>query len=70
METYSLQRAVTFEKDINFNPWCNMWLAISPDFFSLLENPWYYIMGIVCLFFAVRGLVQCTRLPAKKPIAE
>ena len=55
METYSLQRAVTFEKDINFNPWCNMWLAISPDFFSLLENPWYYIMGIVCLFFAVRG---------------
>ena len=28
--------------------------AIDPDFFSLQENPWYYIMGVVCLYFAVR----------------
>ncbi len=27
-------------------------------------------MGIVCLFFAVRGLVQYTKLPEKKPIDE
>ena len=26
-----------------------MTLAIAPDFFSLQENPWYYIMGVVCL---------------------
>ena len=27
-----------------------MTLAIAPDFFSLQENPWYYIMGVVCLY--------------------
>ena len=109
MEIFCLQRACTYEKDINFkpgtttwgmlitivpglvmehrqsrkgfslglhivlicvalvsfNPWCNMWLALSPDFFSLEANPWYYIMGVVCLFFSVRGLVQYRKLPAK-----
>ena len=39
---------------VSFNPWCNMWVCIAPDFFSLQENPWYYIMGVVCLYFAVR----------------
>jgi hypothetical protein len=42
-----------------------MWDAIAPDFFSIKENPWYYIMGAVCLFFAVRGLVVYDRLPEK-----
>lgn len=51
---------------VSFNPWCNMWLAVSPDFFSLSANPWYYIMGIVCLFFAVRGLVIYKKLPEIK----
>ena len=51
---------------VSFNPWCNMWLAIAPDFFSLEANPWYYIMGIVCLYFSVRGLVQYLQLPEKK----
>lgn len=50
---------------ISFNPWCNMWLAVSPDFFSLSANPWYYIMGMICLFFSVRGLVIYNRLPEK-----
>lgn len=50
---------------VSFNPWCNMWVAISPDFFSLEANPWYYIMGVICLFFAVRGTVQYTKLPKK-----
>ena len=50
---------------ISFNPWCNMWLAIAPDFFSVSENPWYYLMGIVCLFFSIRGLVIYHRLPEK-----
>ena len=50
---------------VSFNPWCNMWTAIAPEFFSLEANPWYYIMGLVCLFFSVRGLVQYRRLPAK-----
>lgn len=42
-----------------------MTLAIAPDFFSLQENPWYYIMGVVCLYFAVRGLVKYLKLPEK-----
>ena len=50
---------------VSFNPWCNMWEAIAPDFFSLDANPWYYIMGVVCLFFSVRGLVQYIQLPTK-----
>lgn len=50
---------------ISFNPWCNMWVAIAPDFFSLSANPWYYIMGVICLFFAVRGLVLYEKLPEK-----
>ena len=39
--------------------------AIAPDFFSLHENPWYCIMGVVCLYFAVRGLVKYLKLPEK-----
>lgn len=48
---------------VSFNPWCNMWLAIEPDFFSISANPWYYIMGIICLFFAIRGLYIYEKLP-------
>ena len=48
---------------ISFNPWCNMWLAIEPDFFSFSANPWYYIMGIICLFFSIRGLYIYEKLP-------
>lgn len=48
---------------ISFNPWCNMWVAIEPDFFSISANPWYYIMGMICLFFAVRGLYLYEKLP-------
>ena len=51
---------------VSFNPWCNMWVVISPDFFSLEANPWYYLMGILCLGFAVRGLVQYLKLPEKE----
>lgn len=51
---------------VSFNPWCNMWLAIAPDFFSLAENPWYYITGLVCLIMAIRGLIIYNKLPEKK----
>lgn len=44
---------------VSFNPWCNMWVCIAPDFFFSLEaNPWYYIMGVICLYFAIRGTVK------------
>ena len=47
-----------------------MWMAIAPDYFTLAENPWYYITGAVCLFFALRGLVMYEKLPAKPEIVE
>lgn len=50
---------------VSFNPWCNMWLAIAPDFFSLEANPWYYLTGLVCLLLSIRGLVIYLRLPQK-----
>lgn len=50
---------------ISFNPWANMWVCIAPDFFSITENPWYYIMGAICLFFAIRGAVIYEKLPEK-----
>ena len=55
---------------VSFNPWCNMWMAIAPEYFSLAENPWFYITGAVCLFFAVRGMVLYERMPAKPAIVE
>lgn len=55
---------------VSFNPWCNMWAAIAPDFFSLEANPWYYIVGVVCLFCAIRGFVIYEKLPAKPEIIE
>ena len=53
---------------VSFNPWCNMWVCIAPEFFSFHENPWYYLMGIICLFFAIRGIVIYEKLPEKEDI--
>lgn len=55
---------------VSFNPWCNMWMAVAPDFFGIEANPWYYITGAVCLFMAIRGLVIYEKLPAKPAIVE
>ncbi|MCD8316613.1 MAG: ABC transporter permease [Eggerthellaceae bacterium] len=53
---------------VSFNPWCNMWMAIAPDFFSIDVNPWFYITGIVCFAMAIRGLVLYEKLPPKPAI--
>lgn len=50
---------------ISFNPWCNMWVCIAPDFFSMSANPWYYITGLVCLAMAIRGLIIYLKLPKR-----
>jgi len=47
-----------------------MWIAIASDYFTLTENPWYYITDAVCLFFSLRGLVMYEKLPAKPEIVE
>lgn len=50
---------------VSFNPWLNMWVAVAPGFFSISENPWYYNVGAVCLFFSIRGLIVYNKLPEK-----
>ncbi len=50
---------------MSFNPW-NMWSLIAPQFFSMANNPWYYVVGLVTLFFAIRGCFQYQK-QAPKP---
>lgn len=42
----------------------NMWALVSP-YFSIGRNPWFYVLGLVAIFFAVRNLVVLKRLPEK-----
>ena len=49
---------------MSFNLW-NMWALISPQFFSLSNNPWYYFVGLVTLMFALRGCYIYAKLPQK-----
>ncbi len=51
---------------VSFNPWLNMWVAVEPDFFSLSADPWYYIMGAICLIMSIRGLIIYIKLPEKE----
>lgn len=53
---------------VSFNPWCNMWLAIKPEFFSLQANPWYYLTGLFCLASAIYGLYLYIKLPPKEDV--
>ena len=48
---------------VSFNPWCNMWKEISPEYFSIEYNPWYYIIGFISFIMSVRGLCIYLRLP-------
>ena len=48
---------------ISFNPWCNIWKEISPQYFSLYSNPWYYIMGLICSIMSLRGVFIYIKLP-------
>ena len=48
---------------LSFNPWCNMWKEISPKFFSIDANPWYYIVGFVSFMMSIRGLLIYLKLP-------
>lgn len=53
---------------VTFNPIDNMWKVINPEFFSFSANPWYYIMGIVCLCCGLYGLYTYHKLPPKEDI--
>ncbi|MDS0528453.1 hypothetical protein NNC19_22445 [Clostridium sp. SHJSY1] len=43
----------------------NMW-SLTSDYFSFSNNPWFYVLGIVSIGFAIRNIVVLKRLP-KKP---
>lgn len=45
----------------------NMWALVSP-YFSVTNNPWFYIVGIVATFFAIRNLWVLKQLPDKRKI--
>ena len=40
-----------------------MWKVISPQYFSLNANPWYYIIGFVSFMMSLRGLFIYLQLP-------
>ncbi|MCR3759006.1 hypothetical protein KYB31_08390 [Clostridium felsineum] len=43
----------------------NMW-SLSSNYFSISNNPWFYLIGIISVGFAIRNIVVLKRLP-KKP---
>ena len=51
---------------ISFNPWCNEWKEIAPEFFSFEYNPWFYIMRAICFFMSIRGTIIYLKLPDDK----
>lgn len=44
---------------------CNMW-ALTSDYFSFPNNPWFYILGLVSICFAIRNILVLSRMD-KKP---
>ena len=50
---------------MSFNPFGNMWSLISP-YFLPENNPWFYIMGLGVLAFAIYDVYVYSKLP-KKP---
>lgn len=45
----------------------NMWSLASP-YFSMANNPWFYVVGIVAIFFACRNLWVMKHLPPKPKV--
>ncbi|UWG95910.1 hypothetical protein LPY66_13425 [Dehalobacter sp. DCM] len=54
---------------MSFNP-SNMWALISPHYFSVANNPWFYVVGAVTLFFAIRGCLVYAKLPKNPDVLE
>lgn len=45
----------------------NMWSAVSP-YFSFANNPWFYVIGVVAIFFSLRAFWVMWHLPAKPKV--
>jgi len=42
----------------------NMWAAVSP-YFSVQNNPWFYVVGVIAIAFSARSLLVLHHMPAK-----
>lgn len=42
----------------------NMWALVSP-YFTVQNNPWFYVVGVVAIAFAIRSLFVLKKLPPK-----
>lgn len=62
--SYKLAIVILIGTINSFMPW-NMW-ALTSNYFSFSNNPWYYILGIVSICFAFRNILVLNRLK-KKP---
>lgn len=45
----------------------NMWAAVS-SYFSVQNNPWFYVVGVVAIAFSIRSLLVLHRLPDKPKV--
>lgn len=48
----------------SFHPW-NMWV-LTTDYYAFSNNPWFYILGIISISFAIRNILIYKR-QSKKP---
>nr|MCI1925378.1 hypothetical protein [Ligilactobacillus acidipiscis] len=42
----------------------NMWASVSP-YFTFADNPWFYVIGVISIFFACRAFWVLKKLPPK-----
>ncbi|WP_058303354.1 hypothetical protein [Gorillibacterium timonense] len=47
----------------------NMW-ALTSDYFTMSNNPWFYILGVISTGFAVRNLIVLKRMQRKPKVLE
>lgn len=62
--SYKLAIVILIGTINSFLPW-NMW-ALTSSYFSVSNNPWFYILGIIATGFAIRNILVLRRMK-KKP---
>lgn len=67
--SYKLAIVILLGTINSFTP-ANMWVLTS-NYFSFEQNPWFYLLGIVSICFAVRNILVLKRMPIKpKKLAD
>lgn len=61
--SYKLAIVILLGTINSFTP-INMW-ALTSDYFSFANNPWFYIAGMVSIGFAIRNIVVLKKMPIK-----